>query len=516
LRPGSKQLIYEVNLELDPGIQDEYDQWLEDHVGEMLALPGFLSADISVVAPDAERPDDRPRRCVRYVVASREALDDYFRDQAPRMRALGAEKFGDRFQATRRVIEHRTQVRSEDAYAESPLCPNCDTPLSGQYCWQCGQRSRVRLITLWELLSDAIGDLFELDSRLWRSIVPLLFRPGQLTSDYLAGRRARYMPPFRMYLVLSILFFLVWNVNSDDFNIGADIDSESPGHGELAAVGVINDRLAELEKLQLENPNPERQESIDHLGETLARLDSISTDRQTLLVFGGGVVDPGPDSDEIDAFSGASPYGEEPEQASDSSMDALNDVSPVITDEGAAESTKNSDDWHCDEIEYDVGWDWLNQRIGADRIKAACRKMEKDRGNSFGKAILNNLPAMMFIFLPLLALALKVFYLGSGRYYVEHLLFTVHYHAFFFLIVTITILVHSFQEFFYLPDWLVGIFTAVVVFYIQPVYLYKALRRVYEQGHIVTSIKWMLLSITYVAALTATMLATVVYTALTL
>jgi hypothetical protein len=122
----------------------------------------------------------------------------------------------------------------------------------------------------------------------------------------------------------------------------------------------------------------------------------------------------------------------------------------------------------------------------------------------------------MFIFLPLLALALKVFYLGSGRYYVEHLLFTVHYHAFFFLIVTITILVHSFQEFFYLPDWLVGIFTAVVVFYIQPVYLYKALRRVYEQGHIVTSIKWMLLSITYVAALTATMLATVVYTALTL
>ena len=51
--------------------------------------------------------------------------------------------------------------------------------------------------------------MLELDSRLWRTLIPLAVRPGQLTLDYLEGRRARFMPPFRMYLVLSIVFFLV-------------------------------------------------------------------------------------------------------------------------------------------------------------------------------------------------------------------------------------------------------------------------------------------------------------------
>src|SRR5210317_2067147 len=92
---------------------------------------------------------------------------------------------------------------------EHPSCLKCGTELLGQYCGRCGQRARSRLISLWELLQDAFGDLLELDSRLWRTLIPLLIRPGQLTRDYLEGRRARYMPPFRMYLVLSVVFFVV-------------------------------------------------------------------------------------------------------------------------------------------------------------------------------------------------------------------------------------------------------------------------------------------------------------------
>ena len=90
-----------------------------------------------------------------------------------------------------------------------PPCLNCGAAVTGQYCGQCGQRSTTRLISLWELVRDAFGDLFELDSRLWRTMIPLLVRPGLLTRDYLQGRRARYMPPFRMYLVLSLLFFVI-------------------------------------------------------------------------------------------------------------------------------------------------------------------------------------------------------------------------------------------------------------------------------------------------------------------
>ena len=98
---------------------------------------------------------------------------------------------------------------SADQLPDKRACLNCGTELQGQYCGHCGQRASSRLISLWELTRDAFGDLFELDSRLWRTLVPLLIRPGRLTRDYLEGRRARYMPPFRMYLVLSVVFFVV-------------------------------------------------------------------------------------------------------------------------------------------------------------------------------------------------------------------------------------------------------------------------------------------------------------------
>src|SRR5210317_1901963 len=100
-------------------------------------------------------------------------------------------------------------AKTRDQLPDHPNCLNCGTELRGQYCGSCGQRARGRLISLWELLQDALGDIFEIDSRLWRTLIPLLIRPGKLTLDYLEGRRARYMPPFRMYLVLSVLFFVV-------------------------------------------------------------------------------------------------------------------------------------------------------------------------------------------------------------------------------------------------------------------------------------------------------------------
>ena len=514
MQAADKQLIYEVTLDLDPDIQFEYDAWLEDHVAEMLTIPGFLSAEISRIDPQEDQHDDWPRRCVRYRVASQEVLADYLQNHAPRMRALGVEKFGDQFRARRRILRDQATYQAEASVAETPDCPNCGTPLHGQYCWQCGQRSRVRLITLWELLRDAVGDLFELDSRLWRSLKPLLFRPGLLTSDYLAGRRARYMPPFRMYLVLSIIFFLVWGLDSDEFRI-------TPGNE--AASQAISERLSVLEELQQQDPDPTRETQIAGLKAAMEKLDEVdwtdqSAEHRIRFVLDDGSIETETGAAGMDAVSAASPYADAVDAPQTESVDASG---PAESAESAAEvaeadNKKSNKVWKCDKLEFDLGWGWLNQQIGEQKIQAACRKMEQDEGKSFGKAMLDNLPAMMFLFLPLLALALKVLYIGSGRYYVEHLLFTVHYHAFFFLLVTLTIFVHAGEELLYLPDWLVGIFTAVVVLYIQPVYLYKALRRVYQQGHIATFIRWTLLSVAYIAAFFTTMAVTLIYTALSL
>ena len=71
------------------------------------------------------------------------------------------------------------------------------------------------------------------------------------------------------------------------------------------------------------------------------------------------------------------------------------------------------------------------------RLQAACAKVAEDHGAGLGRAIVHNIPKAMFVFLPLLALAMKPLYWRPKRYYVEHLLFLIHNHAFVFLVLAI-------------------------------------------------------------------------------
>jgi hypothetical protein len=96
-------VIYEVNVEVDVAIADAYRMWLREHVTEMVALPGFLDATrYDVLEPNAR--DGTVAICVHYRLRDRAALDAYLRDHAPRMRADGVARFGDRLRATRRVL----------------------------------------------------------------------------------------------------------------------------------------------------------------------------------------------------------------------------------------------------------------------------------------------------------------------------------------------------------------------------------------------------------------------------
>jgi len=96
-------VIYEVNVDLDAAIRDEYLAWLREHMREICALPGFESARLfEVGAPAAEA--GRTSLCVQYALVDQAALDAYLREHAPRLRAEGVAKFGDRFRASRRVL----------------------------------------------------------------------------------------------------------------------------------------------------------------------------------------------------------------------------------------------------------------------------------------------------------------------------------------------------------------------------------------------------------------------------
>jgi len=92
--------------------------------------------------------------------------------------------------------------------AASARCENCGAAVSGRYCGSCGQRREAPVHSLWHFAKVAAEDLTHADSRLWRTLGALLLRPGRLTREFFAGRRARYLPPVRLYLVLSVVFFL--------------------------------------------------------------------------------------------------------------------------------------------------------------------------------------------------------------------------------------------------------------------------------------------------------------------
>jgi hypothetical protein len=92
--------------------------------------------------------------------------------------------------------------------AERARCENCGAALSGRFCASCGQRVEPPVHSLWHFTTVATEDLTHADSRLWRTLAALLFKPGFLTREFLRGRRASYLPPVRLYLVLSVAFFL--------------------------------------------------------------------------------------------------------------------------------------------------------------------------------------------------------------------------------------------------------------------------------------------------------------------
>ncbi len=91
-------------------------------------------------------------------------------------------------------------------------CANCGTLTSGRFCRQCGQRLDVHLHSLGHFLSEAGEVLTHADSSLWSTLVPLAIRPGFLTTEFFAGRRVRYLQPFRLYLICSLLFFVLMSV----------------------------------------------------------------------------------------------------------------------------------------------------------------------------------------------------------------------------------------------------------------------------------------------------------------
>jgi hypothetical protein len=282
-------------------------------------------------------------------------------------------------------------------------CANCGTPVAGNFCSNCGQRVHHVAHSLWHFASEVIEDLTHADSRLWLTVWALLFKPGLLTREFLDGRRVRYLPPLRLYLVLSLLFFLV------------------------AALSP----------------------SSDVKFVTLPKGDISSISEQAV----------------------AAPR--------------------------TPESRQNSDK-DCDELETHGAWGRL--------LGKGCHQAVADDGRKLSEGLKHNLPRVIFLGLPILALAMKPLFRRQRRYYVEHVLFLLHNHSFIFLWFAIYNALCLLIPAEAVRDGLFYVFLLYV-----PYYYFRSMRRVYADGPWLTFGKFSVLAIAYFIVAVALLIAVSLY-----
>ncbi len=107
------------------------------------------------------------------------------------------------------VVIRSVESALEGKATEVARCPNCGSEQVESFCAACGQRAGDLHTTVGQFIRDALDGLFSFDSRVWRTLIALVARPGMLTVEYWRGRRVRYVAPLRLYLFVSFFTFLL-------------------------------------------------------------------------------------------------------------------------------------------------------------------------------------------------------------------------------------------------------------------------------------------------------------------
>ena len=149
-----------------------------------------------------------------------------------------------------------------------PHCPNCQAPVFGPYCAQCGQETVIGKLRLRDFSHEYLQNFVTLEGRLWRSLWLLASQPGQLTLEFLVGRRRRYVRPIPLYLSLSFLLFVLLALTppaslfqfDDSSPMAATPTPTSTNRTTQSppkATPTAKDKLPSLEKLELDTGLPQ-------------------------------------------------------------------------------------------------------------------------------------------------------------------------------------------------------------------------------------------------------------------
>ena len=326
---------------------------------------------------------------------------------------------------------------SEPADGDTPedQCENCGALLHGPYCSQCGQKAADRIVPVWHMINEALEAVFELDLRVFRTFPTFLFLPGRLTKEYIDGRRKRYIRPFRLYLFATFLLFTTLALTTSRGGLSLPFPpATAPVPADTAQTAAAD------------VPRP-LADTTDVVGIPLAETDSASGTASS----GDGAV--------------FGPQEEREKMARRIEKDtSVIQVEGVFDDPEANARLERTLRRNLPEILRNP-WDFVGSLI--------------DRG-----------AYAMFFMLPIFAFLLKLLYVRRGRLYAEHMIFSLHVHAFAFFAFTAGLLLNQSDL-----AWLNAAGPWVEL---SPLlYLVLALSHVYDQGLIKSTIKAFILLMIY-------------------
>ena len=396
---------------------------------------------------------------------------------------------------------------------KSLKCLNCGTAMADyNYCPECGQINTTKQVPLKLFFHDILGDYFTFDSRFFRSFIPLLRQPGHLTNEYNSGRRVSYILPLRLYLFVTILFFFIISlqgkiglsslepstvenqvVNRDSIQaIFTKYDGTIPEDVQASLISEIDN------KYKLTKRKREIKFSVgDSLNLLLSNFDAAisESDRHELALEimsqfkfypKKGRRNRGGDKKALKKILGNSeflPKANKTDQlfkAIDSRFRFRKIVDKAAGHNYYIEDPDTGitvDGTPVDSLEAGIEKNFL--------LKAnALAKKGAEGGRLFWQEVLNQIPKVMFLILPIFALILKVLYIRKKIYYINHLIFSLHAHTILFLYLLFAIL---------FPKWYV---ITPVVFGIW-VHLFFSMRNVYKQSRLMTMLKLNLLLFLY-------------------
>ena len=350
-------------------------------------------------------------------------------------------------------------------------CQNCGETMKGPFCYACGQKDHELRRPWWSLFNDVMDEFLSTDSRIIRTILVLVVMPGMLTRDYLDGHRARYVTPMKLYLITTLVFFVLLEISNVAL---VQIQLErKPASGNHAIAEQVRSDVQGLTISNIDElPDDERLKVQDALAAT--GLDTKSV-KQRIQAAGEATVEkPTQDQDwdlKIVMFMPLIENATNIEMANE--IQSSEDIGLITTGEDQALGVAFKD---------------------AARAILAEPTLLNDTFNTW-------LPRAMLVLVPIFALMLRTMHWGQRRYYINQMIFSLHFHTFvFILMMPMMIIVPRLGN-----EFAGQFFTVSVV-----VWLLVALKVAQRQGWIRTIFKFLWLWINYLVVVFVTMAAVLI------